>query len=750
MGELSNFPTENEVMRRFVGLLMGPAAIEPFREVLPLSLHKAARATYFLLDTSEEYDAETFISYTLSRLIRQLNHNTKQHPVVYQGRVRGRIMWPATFKAHYGQDYDPSRYVCREVRRQYDTPENQLLKYLIEQFDLCLKLVPEVLRTGACCYQAGGEFRQFSQSTASRLEKMEIAISNFRRHAVFKEVYSVPSVSESHLLQAETSRIEEYMKVSRFFRRYQSVVTSRTWRPSVEIGRQVLPLPGRLGDEGELWLRFCTSVFRTNASRETIMAKKFHFNGLNGATGTPLIPALTAKELIEWIKAGDQNEETAVKDELRSIREQNEAKLGMIEGVDPLKLAQAGWGVVYAPGTSQKIKDAMKPLVTARGGVELTTQPNENSRQFRNRHGQGINNVNPKALPYYLLLVGSPSEISFKFQYGLDAQHAVGRLYFDDDNNYGKYVKSILDYEALTGNLPRVRRVATFSPANPDDDATALSASELAQPLSQALDDQELVLNDATAVKYRSEHLGGATATKHALFDLLARTNNAPALIFTATHGLGFPNGDPRQKEKQGALICQEWPGPIAWGIQKPIPESMFFAAADIPPGMRCDGLIFFSFACYSAGTPRTEDFAYLKQQKPAELSPQPFVAQLPQKLLSQGAIGFIGHVERAWDYSFLSEGVGRDISTFKSTLEAMLKGQPLGHALQHVNDRYLALARELTESEEEGLLSQYNLGEPVNAEELVNLWTAHNDARAYVLYGDPYARANPTLMAAG
>lgn len=122
-------------MRRFVGLLMSPAPPEPFKEVLPSAMHKAARATYFLLDTSEQYDAETFITYTLGRLMRQLNHNTRQQPVVYQGRVRGRIMWPATFKAHYGQDYDPSRYVCREVRKQYDTPENQLLKYLIEQLD---------------------------------------------------------------------------------------------------------------------------------------------------------------------------------------------------------------------------------------------------------------------------------------------------------------------------------------------------------------------------------------------------------------------------------------------------------------------------------------------------------------------------------------------------------------------------------------------------------------------------------------
>ena len=104
----------------------------------------------------------------------------------------------------------------------------------------------------------------------------------------------------------------------------------------------------------------------------------------------------------------------------------------------------------------------------------------------------------------------------------------------------------------------------------------------------------------------------------------------------------------------------------------------MYFAGSHVPPKATVDGLIVFSFACYSVGTPDIDDFSHMRNANPTEISPKPFISKLPQKLLAQGAIGFIGHVERAWDYSFVFEGVGGDVSTFQSSLEAILKGRPI------------------------------------------------------------------------
>jgi hypothetical protein len=159
--------------------------------------------------------------------------------------------------------------------------------------------------------------------------------------------------------------------------------------------------------------------------------------------------------------------------------------------------------------------------------------------------------------------------------------------------------------------------------------------------------------------------------------------------------------------------------------------------------------LFFFAFACYSAGTPRLDDFSHLQHDSPRELAGKPFVARLPERLLALGALAFIGHVDRAWDFSFLGVDGASSVSTYQSTLEAILKGKPVGHALEYFGDRYADLAHEITDTHEDSLLHKFNLLEPVEPIDLARLWTAHNDARAYVLFGDPFARLRPSLMSA-
>jgi hypothetical protein len=486
-----------------------------------------------------------------------------------------------------------------------------------------------------------------------------------------------------------------------------------------------------------------------------ITAEHMIFSGVNGATGGYLLPPKTPKELFAWISGEEKREIEEDAANLAGLWQKVEKKitLGVIEGVDPIKPEEAGWGIVYHPQTPKTVRDKLAPLVAYRQKqckrdasglpVEFEYDPTQDKSAyaFRLRHGQAHGAVNPEKLPYYLLIVGPPTHIPFRFQYSLDSHHAVGRLYFDDVDDYGRYVAGVLDYEGQDVAVPRQRRATFFGPDS--DEAMALSAKYLIQPLAQALHDKDLELAMGNQVRYHAEHLAPQDSTRQGLLDLLARDSDQPALILTATHGLGFPQKHPLQLSDQGALVCQGWPGTDHWPQNQPVPESLYVAGRHLP-ARRFDGLMVLSFACYSAGTPAKNDFAHIKDHIPPELAPEPFVARWPQRLLAQGALAFVGHVDRAWFYSYGWPGAGQQTDTFESALKVILAGKPVGHAMEHFQYRYLDLTNDLTE---DGLLDEFGIDQQTN-QEIMRLWTARNDARSYILLGDPLVRLRPEMMA--
>jgi hypothetical protein len=196
-------------------------------------------------------------------------------------------------------------------------------------------------------------------------------------------------------------------------------------------------------------------------------------------------------------------------------------------------------------------------------------RPGESKPRFLARHGAAAGMpADPDKVPYYLLIVGDPETIPYRFQYQLDVEYAVGRIYFDTLR-----VRPLRPQRGRSGDRQAtLPRQAVFGVQNPDDPATNLSAVELARPLADTMARENPDWD--VKVLIRSE------ASKARLGHLL-RQKEPPALLFTASHGMGFPRGDRRQLPHQGALLCQDWPGPLAWH-NKPIPEDFYFAADDV------------------------------------------------------------------------------------------------------------------------------------------------------------------------
>jgi hypothetical protein len=394
---------------------------------------------------------------------------------------------------------------------------------------------------------------------------------------------------------------------------------------------------------------------------------------------------------------------------------------------DPYKLSDAGWGVVFARSdeSANAVREALEPLLEHRKGQvgskyrEYTGDrgylADESALDFLDRNGTGPGPADPKYVPCYLLLIGSPEHIPYEFQYQLDHQRAVGRLHFDRIEDYRRYAQAVVQAEAVRSS----RKVAFFGPRH--DPGTEISNDGLLSPLIES-------------VRARSDCwvrcLVGEGATKKGLKDLLT-DSEVPDVLFTAGHGLLYGPGHVRQLTHQGALVCQDWSGEGA-----PEPYQVF-AGEDLNGGANLKGLMTFLFACNSAGAPRLSDFASNATDL-RTVAPRPFVSRLAQRLLAAGALAVVGHVEQVWQCSFLWRTAGYQPQVFVETLRRLLEGAPVGWALEPINQRYADLAACLGQ-----VLQEHYVGLPGREKSIADLWTACRDARNYVIVGDPGVRLN-------
>jgi len=423
-------------------------------------------------------------------------------------------------------------------------------------------------------------------------------------------------------------------------------------------------------------------------------------------------------------------------------------QLDTLDDVDVKDLASTGWAVIFSEKTPPEVVEALAPLLEHRRAAasyygesgyrefrgETGFRRGESAEAFLRRAGVPFGApADPEALPYYLLLVGGPEEIDLAFQYELDVEYAVGRIWFETPEEYRRYALAVVTAEKESdGFSPPSARSVFFAPRNPDDDATKNAVEHLATPLAEGLTGRHR--------DWSFETILGPAATKAKLSELISG-RRPPAFLFTISHGLALPNGHERQRRDQGAVVCQEWPGPRDWNAL--LPPEFYFSADDLSPAADLRGTVVFQFACFSAGTPKEDDFKVIGDHYLSTGSA--FLARLPQRLLAPpsagGALAFIGHVDRVWTHSFLNaRPTEHDLLVFEQVLGRLLKGHPVGNAMEFFNRRYAQLAVQLA-----NLHDRMRRRKNVDLEHFAHAWLLQNDARNFILIGDPAVRLWPS-----
>ena len=459
---------------------------------------------------------------------------------------------------------------------------------------------------------------------------------------------------------------------------------------------------------------------------------EMYASGVNVETG--VLQPLTADELIRQAQYAQPDRE-----ELREIRfwssYLNTGQWGLVEGMDPERLEEAGWGLVFAASTPPEILEALQPLRDFRreqAGERYKeywksegVRPGESKNRWLARQGSEPGRVNPERVPYYLLMVGSPEEIPFRFQSQF-LQYAVGRLHFDTPEQYHNYAVSVVEAEKARLRLPR--RAVLFNPVHEGDVVSRYFAERVTGVLAEELHSVS-VIKGWVGEGWNIAGALGEGATREQLSSLL-RGDPSPALLFTASHSLVFPHGHIEQAAMQGALVMTDWPNP-AEGVLR----EHAFSGSDLPPDAALWGSMAVLLGSYSAGTPQIDESLPGEMQRSSPAADRPFIARLPMQMLSHprgGALAVIGATGRLW----VAQEERESSVMYRAVLARLMTGSPAGVAMSVFAEHYAEASTALAEMQQE-----MEYGVTVNRAAYGSLWQRAANARSMMLLGDPAVR---------
>lgn len=331
----------------------------------------------------------------------------------------------------------------------------------------------------------------------------------------------------------------------------------------------------------------------------------------------------------------------------------------------------------------------------------------------------------PDALPYYLLIYGSPTEVPWDLQYVLNSRCAVGRLDLSGDA-LEHYVRCLM--AEWDGAQSRVGNTVVWATDHGPLDITHLMRDAIAAAVHEDLTaDPDIGANarfiDGTHVSADGEDL------------ITALAEARPGLVVTTSHGQTGPLNDAVAMRRDLGL-------PVDQGFRVLNTDRLLSRWAP-------DGAIWYAHACCSAGTDAKSAYLELFEAGSpvhrilaATSALGALTAPLPSLLLGhpKPLRAFIGQVEPTFDWT-LKQPANRQHLTAplrQALYNRLFQPDPVGYAFR---DWYAGIGTLYTIWDR--AVQRFNAGED-NAQTLLYLRLAARDLQSTVILGDPTVTQPP------
>jgi hypothetical protein len=458
--------------------------------------------------------------------------------------------------------------------------------------------------------------------------------------------------------------------------------------------------------------------------------------GMDFSTGKPLVGPMDEMEFSDRVVEALGRNAAEIRDLTRTsgIAATFRGEIERKPTVDLGDPRAAGWTYLVNQSDPQytAIVDAMRPLAEHRG-MEKPEEPllfdGGPEEEWFDWITENYSPLTLGRVPAYVLIIGGPDQVPFAFQAVFGSAASLGRVAFDSVQELQSYVEKVIRLERAQAPVP-TRTAVVFGPDGGWGDATYFSRLYMAEPLAEHITDDR---------NFRTVKLLGDYATKTEFEEALRESS--PALVFTASHGLGAPSKPlDFQKRFNGAICCQNHQG-------LPITECLF-SAEDVPSTPFLEGSVFFQFACFGYGTPAESDYMHWLGQ-PQLNAEADFIGALPKKLLAnpRGPVAYVGHVDMAWLHGFddpsephIVDRWHPRIAPFLSAVDQLLACMPPGLAMRDMTKRYDVGNAQLTTTYDR-LQRKKNILTSEFRARLASMFITRSDAQNFFVFGDPAAQ---------